>query len=95
MYKRYYDSYGSQRSNIDRGEIILPEKSRTYENNEMKAEEANEIAIASKSSGFLGTSLEIDDLILIGLLIFLLQGNDETDPILLIVIGYLLISEIL
>ncbi len=95
MYKRYYDSYGSQRGSVDRGEIIVPEKNLTYENNEIKAEEANEIEIASKRSGFLGTSLEIDDIILIGLLIFLLQGNDETDPILLIVIGYLLISEIL
>lgn len=96
MYKRYYDGYGSQRNNVDRGEIIVPENSHTYEDNEVKAEEkTGEIAIASKPSGVLGSSLELDDLILIGLLIFLLQGSDEADPILLIVIGYLLISEIL
>ncbi len=94
MYKRYYDGYGSHRNNVDRGEIIVPEKSHTYEDNEVKIEEKPcEIEIASKPGGILGSSLELDDLILIGLLIFLLQGSDETDPILLIVIGYLLISE--
>ncbi len=94
MYKRYYDGYGSQRNNADRGEIIVPQKNPTYETFEAKNKE-EEITVTAKQGGILGTKLELDDLILIGLLIFLLQGNDETDPILLIVVGYILISEIL
>ena len=97
MYKRYYDGYGSQRNSIDRGQIIVPEKSNdTYEIKEdINDAKSEEITITKKSNGLLEKPLELDDLILIGLLIFLLKGSDETDPILIIIVGYLLISEIL
>ena len=93
MYKRYYDGYGSHRNNIDQGEIIVPEKNNvTYESNENTASDITTSATANNMSK---NSFEIDDLILIGLLIFLLKGCDEPDPIMIIVVGYLIISEIL
>ena len=92
MYKRYYDGYGSQRKSPGTGQIIIPEKSNdTYE----CRESSDETAIAKKNDCVTEKSFELDDLILIGLLIFLIKGSDEVDPILIIVIGYLLLSEIL
>ena len=96
MYKRYYDGYGSHRNTAGGGQIIVPEKSAdTYENKEEKKCTCEDIEISKKADCVTGKSLELDDLILIGLLIFLLKGSDETDPIMIIVIGYLLLSEIL
>ncbi len=99
MYKRYYDGYGSARVKNDAGEIIVPKSNsqNTYEiqENSHFDETDNQIEISSKGKGFLGSSLDIDDLILIGVLLFLLYDSDDNDPVLLIIIGYLLLSEIL
>ena len=97
MYRRYYDGYGSARVKNDVGEIIVPKSNmqNTYEiqENSHCDEPNNQIEISSK--GFLGSSLDIDDLILIVVLLFLLYDSDDNDPVLLIIIGYLLLSEIL
>lgn len=99
MYKRYYDGYGSARVRNDMGEIIVPKanEQNTYEiQPQSHFDESNkQIEISSKEKGILGTSLDIDDLILIGVLLFLLYDSDDNDPVLLIIIGYLLLSEIL
>ncbi|MBR5504808.1 MAG: hypothetical protein IKV73_00670 [Clostridia bacterium] len=99
MYRRYYDGYGSARVKNDVGEIIVPKSNmqNTYEiqENSHCDEPNNQIEISSKGKGFLGSSLDIDDLILIGVLLFLLYDSDDNDPVLLIIIGYLLLSEIL
>ena len=99
MYRRYYDGYGSARVKNDVGEIIVPKSNiqNTYEiqENSHCDKPNNQIEISSKGKGFLGSSLDIDDLILIGVLLFLLYDSDDNDPVLLIIIGYLLLSEIL
>ena len=100
MYKRYYDGYGSARVKNDVGEIIVPKTNiqNTYEipeNSHCDKATNNQIEISSKGKGILGSSLDIDDLILIGVLLFLLYDSDDNDPVLIIIIGYLLLSEIL
>ena len=99
MYRRYYDGYGSARAKNDGGEIIVPKTNiqNTYEIAEnTHCDESNKvIEIASRGKGFLGSSLDIDDLILIGVLLFLVYDCDDNDPVLLIIIGYLLLSEML
>ena len=96
MYKRYYDGYGSQRSNANSSQIIVPEQSTdTYQIKEEIKICPTDTVINKSSDCAKEKSFELDDLILIGILIFLLKGSDEADPILIIVIGYLLISEIL
>lgn len=99
MYRRYYDGYAHAKPDSDTGEIIVPKSPTedTYDNESKisTADDTQMIEISSKRNGILGMHLEIDDLILIGILLFLLSDSDDNDPILLIVIGYLLLSEIL
>lgn len=100
MYRRYYDGYGGARSSADTGEVIVPQSSSesTYEaeNSSVCTTDNNaEIEITSRHEKKSNMSMELDDLILIGILLFLLHESDDIDPVLIIVIGYLLLSDIL
>ena len=106
MYKRYYDGYGTQNMQKTNGEIIVPENlaSTVSKNTSVQDENShNDIEISScqEKRNFLNLPCEIDDLILIGILLFILLGNDNDDNnggndiFTLIIIGIILFSDIL
>ena len=104
MYKRYYDGYGRIRKDIDRGELIVPKDTGLQNIEEENNEESvissagnGEISTTGKNDGgFLqGLPIELDDLILIGILLFLLYDSDNTDPIMLVIIAFLLLGDVL
>ncbi len=98
MYRRYYDGFPRNSGFQNSGEIIVPESTNeiTYEPDKNNSEGKNdEISITSFSNSFPFKNFELDDIILIGVLIFLLADSDDKDPITLIIIGYLLLCELL
>ena len=108
MYKRYYDGYGTQNTQKNSGEIIVPENlaSETAKNTEPKVQDEkplDDIAISTctEKRNILNLPCEIDDLILIGILLFIILGNDNNDNdngndiVTLIIIGIILFSDIL
>lgn len=102
MYKRYYDGYGARKAKHDPGEIIIPKSAEDTYSPPVSSEITNRPAECNgqiKTAGheknnnpfsFLG---ETDDLILIGLLLFLLWDADNSDPIMLIIVGFLLFGD--
>ncbi len=102
MYRRYYDGYGKVRNNSDPGEIIVPQRSdTTYGDNRQNpiaitsGDDCCEIQKCDNKKGILGLDCELDDLLLIGVLLFLLWDSENADPILIIIIGFIFLSEIL
>ncbi len=108
MYKRYYDGYGTQNMQKTNGEIIVPEnlpstasKNITQSVQDEKIHDNIEISSCREKRNFLNLPCEIDDLILIGILLFILLGNDNNDNdngndiFTLIIIGIILFSDIL
>ncbi len=103
MYKRYYDGYGRVRKDIDPGEIIVPKDTSVQTaNGEVNPEENREfsdnVAITAVNnnlrSGLPGLPFELDDLILIGILLFLLWDSDNNDPVMLVIIAFLLLGDV-
>ncbi|MBR5507534.1 MAG: hypothetical protein IKV88_05760 [Clostridia bacterium] len=98
MYRRYYDGYARINPENDSGEVIVPRsRSDTYQNNNEKCPvecESTQITSCQKNKSFLA-GLETDDILLIGVLIFLLINGDGEDPLMPIIIGFILISELL
>ena len=103
MYKRYYDGYGGAQRDSDHGEIIVPHSPEgklchNEDNNVQtspRSDECSDIAISGCRGGNSLFGLELDDLILVGVLIFLLMNNDGDDPLMPIIIGIILIGELL
>lgn len=105
MYRRYYDGYQRNTEPKDRGEIIVP-KSVPLQKAEITPEitETHTSDITASGSecrnSFLSLPFEIDDLILIGILLFLLmdRGNDNKDDdnniFMLIIVGLIIFSDI-
>ncbi len=107
MYKRYYDGYGRVNNAADRGEIVIPQ-SLESERNEKEAssqitatnlqDDISECTACGKS--FLNMPFEIDDIILIGILLFLLLDKDRDDCdddnnlFILLIIGFIIFSDI-
>ncbi len=109
MYKRYYDSYRSCNcACADSGEVITPKCTNdTYPQKssnapmllnecndkfEDKCPPCNANEDCEKKSLF-SLPCELDDLILIGILILLLKDNDSIDPIIPIIIGFVLLTD--
>lgn len=100
MYRRYYDGYGRVRNDNDSGEIITPHinenNSSEYRDNNQIGITSNETSVCKNSeSGFLGLNCELDDIILIGILLFLLWDTESTDIVLLLIIGFIFLSELI
>ncbi|MBO5743845.1 MAG: hypothetical protein J6R68_06150 [Clostridia bacterium] len=108
MYKRYYDGYGTQNMQKNGGEIIVPEnlastvsKSTSPQVQDEKPLDDISISACPEKRNILNLPCEIDDLILIGILLFILLGNDNNDNdngsdiFTLIIIGIILFSDIL
>ena len=108
MYKRYYDGYGPQNMQKTNGEIIVPEnlapasaKNTTGQIQEEKSIDDIAISGCREKRNILNLPCEIDDLILIGILLFIILGNDNgdndngNDIFTLIIIGIILFSDIL
>ncbi len=99
MYRRYYDGYTRINPDNDSGEVIIPHpkgdtyRNNTGENNLIQCETA-ENSSCKQNKSFLD-GLETDDILLIGVLIFLLLNGDGNDPLMPIIIGFILISELL
>ena len=107
MYKRYYDGYGRNNNTRDRGEIVVPQslpspveadENKVQITNLPQCEDTSECAKVQKS--FLNLPFEIDDIILIGILLFLLFDKDKDDCdddnnlFMLIIIGFIVFSDI-
>ncbi|MBE7049850.1 MAG: hypothetical protein E7394_03660 [Ruminococcaceae bacterium] len=100
MYRRYYDGYARVNPENDSGEVFVPHaRGDTYadnhETNNVSKNESSEITAYGQKNKSLLAGLEADDLILIGVLIFLLLNGDGEDPLMPIIIGFILISELL
>ena len=106
MYKRYYDGYQNSTNSKNCGEIVVPEAVNEAENHMEQANITsvcdNDIALSGtqcKKSG-LNLPFELDDLILIGILLFLLfdkddsKKDDDNDILTLLVIGFIVLSDI-
>lgn len=105
MYKRYYDSYNKSGTRQTGGEIVVPERLSTSQA-EVKPQVSECASDDIEISGF-GTKsplknlpFELDDLILIGILLFLLfdkdnnKKDDNNDIFMLIIIGLVICSDI-
>lgn len=108
MYKRYYDGYSGHNMQKSEGQIIIPENLNSSNSNEPIASLTSEkpqddISICSscENRGFLNLPCDIDDLILIGILLFVILGNDRddcdnsNDIFTLIILGIIIFSDIL
>ena len=97
MYKRYYDGYAKVNPENDSGEVIVPHsRGDTYEKNgNNNVTDCNSTQIAVQKNKTFLSGLESDDILLIGVLIFLLLNGDGDDPLMPIIIGFILISELL
>lgn len=104
MYRRYYDGYRPAEPK-DRGEIIVPQSVPLQKNEitpEITEAHTGDIAIAGNEckNSFLSLPFEIDDLILIGILLFLLMDrcddkkDDDNDIFMLIIVGLIIFSDI-
>lgn len=102
MYTRYYDGYAKTKD--DKGEIVIPQNiNNAPENLPMPKEENDEkeisITSAKTRTSLFNGSVELDDLILIAVLIFLLTDKDSADEdnniFMLLIVGFILFSDIL
>ena len=101
MYRRYYDGYARIKPDKDSGEVIVPQS--TVENLSEKEDKtslaSDDVSITSctdnKRNSLFSGKFETDDLILIGLLIFLLTQSDNDDPTLLIIIAFIFLGDFL
>jgi len=102
VYRRYYDDYRRIPDVKSGGEIVVPQTIEKNENHKVQSATPNDIAIADtgcKKSG-LNLPFELDDLILIGILLFLLfdkddcKKDDNNDIFVLIIAGLILFSDI-
>lgn len=104
MYRRYYDGYSASNDG-DTGEIIIPRNTdntyladkkeiteNEYEDNEITQTETASCNTSEKKSLF-SLPGELDDIILIGLLLMLIMDSDNDDPIILIIIGFILLAD--
>lgn len=104
MYKRYYDGYARPNIPKDRGEIIVPE-SLSAPIEEIKPEitsVSEEISVSGQcnKNPIFSLPCDLDDIILIGILVFLLfdrdkQGDDDNDIFMLLIIGFIVFADIL
>ena len=108
MYKRYYDGYGRVNNAAEHGEIVVPqclesEKNEKEVSSQITAsnlhDDISECSACGKS--FLNLPFEIDDIILIGILLFLLLDKDRDDCdddnnniFILLIIGFIIFSDI-
>ena len=81
MYQRYYDGYGDNNTIEQITEQNVESQICTTD---------TDIQIAKKNDGIFG-SLKLDDILLIGILIVMLN-DDCDDKLMLIIIGFLFIS---
>lgn len=101
MYRRYYDGYARVKPDKDEGEVIVPQntKNTCCDNDTSVSITSDTINTAlcpdNKKGGLFSGSFETDDLILIGLLIFLLTQSDNDDPTLLIIIAFIFLGDFL
>ncbi len=105
MYRRYYDGYTRAQDNRPKGEIIVPHdiaESSQCDDKETAVAVTNNTALTAcgTKSSVLPFSLEIDDIILIGILLFLLfdrddnKDDDGNDIFILLIIGLILFADI-
>ena len=106
MYKRYYDGYTRSNVQTDCGEIIVPENlSGAKEEINLSANSAAlprgeiEVTSCNEKRTFLNLPCELDDIIIIGILLFVLldRNNDNdgnNDIFTLIILGVILFSDI-
>ena len=105
MYKRYYDGYHGSAALKNQGEIVVPESLETKEEkneSQLTCAETDSIAVSGETckKGGLNLPFELDDLILIGILLFLLfdkddcKKDDNNDIFLLIIVGVIIFSDI-
>lgn len=103
MYRRYYDGYSASNDG-DTGEIIVPRRAdNTYAETASAAdaiedsEALQQTDISScdtkQKKSFLSLPGELDDIILIGLLLILVMDSENDDPIILIILGFILLSD--
>lgn len=101
MYRRYYDGYRNVGGNEAAGEVIVPQTNDTYREADKQttaitsAGDSIEVQGKSGQKGVLGLDCELDDLILIGILLFLTWDKDNVDPVMLVIIGFIFLSEFL
>ena len=106
MYKRYYDGYAGNGNFKNRGEVIVPETINECQNSNEKTEltsvACDTICQSDSKCQKKGINFpfELDDLILIGILLFLLfdkdecKNDDDNDIFMLLIIGFILFSDI-
>jgi len=105
MYKRYYDGYARNYMPKDKGEIIVPESLPVSSKEDIKPEITSsdcEITTTScdRKNSLLSLPCELDDIVLIGILLFLLfdkkkDDDSDNDIFMLLIIGFVLFSDIL
>ena len=81
MYQRYYDGYNSINATEEKAEQNTLNEICTTD---------TDIQIAKKNDGIFG-ALKLDDILLIGILIVMLN-DDCDDKLMLIIIGFLFVS---
>ncbi len=105
MYKRYYDGYTRPVESKDRGEIIVPQSvpaPKAEVKNEITSVDTGDIAVSGigGKNPFSSLPFELDDLILIGILLFLLlnkdddKKDDDNDIFMLLIVGFIIFSDI-
>ena len=106
MYKRYYDGYPGNTALKNQGEIIVPQTIESEQVNYVKSELATSqpqsvsVTDCACKKNVLNLPFELDDLILIGILIFLLfdkddcKKDDDNDIFMLLIVGFILFSDI-
>ncbi len=100
MYRRYYDGYGE--NELLNNEIALnsvidnPSDIVIDTRDDESTDDLSSLEISTKSIGQRGifSSLYIDDLLLLGVL-FILLSQDCDDKLILIIIGFVFVSEFL
>ena len=107
MYKRYYDGYSGNAVVKNQGEIVVPENISPTKDNKIQSEitsvcnNETDISVAGCKKNGSKFPFELDDLILVGILLFLLFDKDDckeddgNDIFVLLVIGIILLSDII
>jgi len=110
MYKRYYDDYHSCGcTHAENGEVITPKcADGTYRqknnsvsallndcntNDEKECIKCSTDSICDRKTAF-SLPCEIDDLILIGILFLILKDNESIDPMIPLIIGFVLLTDV-
>ncbi|MBR3933345.1 MAG: hypothetical protein IKJ68_05510 [Clostridia bacterium] len=106
MYKRYYDGYERSVPPRNSGEVVVPQ-SLDADNENIATEitsvpkDSLPVSVAGNNSLLSSLPFELDDLILIGILLFLLfdkndcKKDDDNDMFVLLIIGFIIFSDIL